>query len=52
VILQLELVSQVEALFALAGQHEERLAKARRHVDQLPPFLLARAFNGVLSTRP
>ena len=36
------------ALFALADQLEERLAKACGQVDQLTPSLLARAFAGQL----
>jgi hypothetical protein len=35
-------------LFALADQLEQRLAQARRQVDQLTPSLLARAFAGKL----
>ena len=36
------------SVFALAGQLELRLAKARGQVDQLTPSLLARAFAGKL----
>jgi type I restriction enzyme S subunit len=45
---QQEIVRQVEGLFALADQLEQRLAQARRQVDQLRPSLLARAFAGKL----
>ncbi len=45
---QQEIVRRVEGLFALANQLEQRLAQARRQVDQLMPSLLARAFAGKL----
>lgn len=45
---QQQIVRRVEALFALADQLEERLAKARGQVDALTPSLLARAFRGKL----
>jgi type I restriction enzyme S subunit len=45
---QQEIVRRVEGLFALAGQLELRLAKARGQVDKLTPSLLARAFAGQL----
>jgi len=45
---QQEIVRRVEGLFALADQLEQRLAQARRQVDQLTPSLLARAFAGQL----
>ena len=38
----------MEALFALADQLEERLAKARGQVEKLTPSLLARGFAGQL----
>ena len=43
-----EIMRRVEGLFALADQLEQRLAQARRQVDQLTPSLLARAFAGKL----
>jgi type I restriction enzyme S subunit len=45
---QQEIVRRAEELFALADQLEMRLAKARGHVAQLTPCLLARAFKGEL----
>ena len=45
---QQEIVRRVAGLFALADQLEQRLAQARRQVDQLTPSLLARAFAGKL----
>jgi type I restriction enzyme S subunit len=45
---QQEIVRRVEGLFALAGQLELRLAKARGQVDKLTPSLRARAFAGKL----
>lgn len=39
---------RVAGLFALANQLEQRLAQARRQVDQLTPSRLARAFAGKL----
>jgi type I restriction enzyme S subunit len=45
---QQEIVRRVEGLFALAEQLEQRLAQARRRVEQLTPSLLARAFAGKL----
>ena len=45
---QQEIVRRVAGLFALADQLEQRLAQARRQVDQLTPSLLARAFTGKL----
>ena len=47
-VVEQEIVPRVEGLFALAGQLEVRLAKARGQVDQLTPSLLARAFSGQL----
>jgi type I restriction enzyme S subunit len=47
-IRQPKIVWRVEDLFALADQLEQRLAQARRQVDQLTPSLLARAFAGKL----
>jgi type I restriction enzyme S subunit len=45
---RLEIVRRVAGLFALADQLEQRLAQARRQVDQLTPSRLARAFAGKL----
>ena len=39
---------RVACLFALVDQLEQRLAQARRQVDQLTPSRLARAFAGKL----
>ena len=39
-----QIVRRVAGLFALADQLEQRLAQARRQVDQLTPSLLAPAF--------
>jgi type I restriction enzyme S subunit len=39
----MKIVRRVTGLFALADQLEQRLAKARRQVAALTPFLLARA---------
>ena len=39
---------RVAGLFALVDQLEQRLAQARRQVDQLTPSRLARAFAGKL----
>jgi len=44
-----EIARRVESLFALADQSEQRLAQARRQVDQLTPSVLARAFAGKLA---
>jgi type I restriction enzyme S subunit len=41
-------INQVEALFALAEQLEQRLAQARQQVDKLTPSSFARAFAGKL----
>ncbi len=43
-----EIVSRVEALFALAGEIETRVAVVRARVDKLTPSLLAEAFRGEL----
>ena len=45
---QQEIVRRVAGLFALADQLEQRLAQARKQVDQLTPSVLARAFAGQL----
>jgi type I restriction enzyme S subunit len=45
---RLEIVRRVAGLFALVDQLEQRLAQARRQVDQLTPSRLARAFAGKL----
>jgi hypothetical protein len=45
---QQEIVRRVAGLLALADQLEQRLAQARKQVDQLTPSLLARAFAGKL----
>lgn len=37
---------QVAGLFALADQLEQRMARARKQVDKLPPSLFGRAFAG------
>ena len=41
---RIKFVRQTDALFALADQLEERLAKARGQVEKLTPSLLARAW--------
>jgi type I restriction enzyme S subunit len=45
---QHEIVSRVEALFALADQIEIRYTKAKTHVDRLTQSILAKAFRGDL----
>jgi len=45
---QHEIVSRVEALFALADQIEIRYAKAKTHIDRLTQSILAKAFRGDL----
>jgi type I restriction enzyme, S subunit len=45
---QLEIVSRVETLFALADQLETRISTARAQLERLTPALLAKAFRGEL----
>jgi type I restriction enzyme, S subunit len=45
---QLEIVSRVETLFALADQLETRINTARAQLERLTPALLAKAFRGEL----
>ena len=45
---QLEIVSRVETLFALADDLETRISTARNQLEKLTPALLAKAFRGEL----
>lgn len=45
---QKEIVHRIEKLFAFADRLEARYLAARKHVDQLTPSLLAKAFRGEL----
>ncbi|WP_437542434.1 restriction endonuclease subunit S [Sorangium sp. So ce367] len=45
---QAEIVRRAQALFALASEVEERVARAAARADRLPHTILARAFSGEL----
>jgi type I restriction enzyme S subunit len=45
---QIEIVSQVESLFALADTLEEKIEAAKKRVDKLTQSILAKAFRGEL----
>lgn len=45
---QVEIIKQVEQLFAFADKLESRYTKAKKMLDQLPQSILAKAFRGEL----